>query len=281
MQSIGERVRGLSAELSKPTDSDVVHLRTLRIAIGILGLALPWTLAAGENLRDRFLAAGAHAGRWILEGSISAYYHTGMREVFVAILASLGIFLLCYKGPKRWDVVASKVAGASAILVALLPTHEPSREATDTGIPVPDSVTLFSGPSAPDPAIVGTLHYAAAAVFFITVALMALLLFTKTGTVTPTPRKRQRNRVYRATGTAILAAIGLIAVDKLLLGGRWSAGSSFVFWMETLAVTAFGIAWLTKAEVVLPDPDRASADGAKTSARMEMRDNGERAAART
>ena len=54
MQSIGQRVRHFSTELSKPTDSDVVHLRTLRGAIGILGLALPWTLALGENIRDRY-----------------------------------------------------------------------------------------------------------------------------------------------------------------------------------------------------------------------------------
>ena len=253
MQSIGQRVRNLNTELSKPTDSDVVHLRTLRAAIGFLGLGLPLTLALGENIRDRYLSAGAEAGRWYIEGSISAYYHTGMREVFVAILAALGIFLLCYKGPERWDVIASKLAGLAAILVAVLPTHEPSREATDTGERLPDSVTLFSGPDAADPEIIGTLHYASAAVFFVTVALMALFLFTKTRSAAPTGRKRLRNLVYRVSGVTILAAIATIAVDKLMLGSRWSNGTSFVFWMETVAVTAFGVAWLTKAEVILKD----------------------------
>lgn len=253
MPTMSQRVRDLSAELSKPTDSDVVHLRTLRIAIGILGLALPWTLALGENIRDRYLSAGAEAGRWYIEGSISAYYHTGMREVFVAILASLGIFLLCYKGPERWDVIAAKLAGAAAILVALLPTHETSREATDTGERLPDSVTLFSGPDMPDPEIIGTLHYASAAVFFVTVALMAIFLFTRTRSRVTTDRKRLRNVAYRLSGVTILLAIASIAVDKLLLGSRWSAGTSFVFWMEAVAVTAFGVAWLTKAEVILAD----------------------------
>jgi hypothetical protein len=253
MQSIGQRVRDLSTELSKPTNSDVVHLRTLRAAIGFLGLGLPLTLALGENIRDRYLSAGAEAGRWYIEGSISAYYHTGMREVFVAILAALGIFLLCYKGPERWDVIAAKLAGAAAILVAILPTHEKSREATDTGGRLPDSVTLFSGPDVPDPEIIGTLHYVSAAVFFVTVALMALFLFTRTGSAVPTGRKRLRNLVYRVSGLMILVAIAAIAVDKLLLGSRWSGGTSFVFWMETVAVTAFGVAWLTKAEVLLKD----------------------------
>lgn len=72
MQSIGQRMRTLNTELSKSTDSDVIHLRTLRIAIGFLGLALPWTLTLGENIRDRYLSAGAEAGRWYIEGSISA-----------------------------------------------------------------------------------------------------------------------------------------------------------------------------------------------------------------
>lgn len=253
MQSISQRVRGLSDELSASTDSDVVHLRTLRKAIGFLGVALPFALVAGENLRARFLSGSVEVGRWFVEGSISAYYHTGMREVFVAILSALGIFLLCYKGPQKWDVLAAKVAGAFALLVALFPTDETSRKATDTGGPAPDSLTYFSGPNAVDPAFVGYVHYASAAVFFITIALMSVFLFTKSGGGEPTPRKLLRNKVYRLCGLAILLAIALIAVDKLLLDGRWSTNSSFVFWMETVAVTAFGISWLTKAEVLLGD----------------------------
>ena len=277
MQSIGQRVRDLNTELSKPTDSDVVHLRTLRAAIGFLGLGLPLTLALGENIRDRYLSAGAEAGQWYIEGSISAYYHTGMREVFVAILAALGIFLLCYKGPERWDVIASKLAGAAAIMVALFPTHEASREATDTGGRLPDSVTLFSGPDAADPEIIGTTHYVAAAVFFVTVALMALFLFTRSHSSVLTGRKRLRNLVYRGSGLTILVTIAAIALDKLALGSGWSEGTSFVFWMETVAVTAFGVAWLTKAEVILKDrldeaPAEVGVAGGRLRSTLERRE---------
>lgn len=252
-QSITQRVQSLSTVMEAPTDSDVVHLRTLRTAIGFLGLALPFVLAIGENIRDRFLSDETAAGRWILEGSISAYYHTGMREVFVGILCALAIFLLCYKGPQRWDLLASRIAGAGALFVALLPTREPSREAADTGVPMPDSVTLFSDAARADPAVVGTLHYASAAVFFVTIALMSLLLFTRTGSGTPTGRKQVRNVIYRVCGWTMLAALALILVDKLLLGGTWSAGTSFVFWMESVAVWAFGLSWLTKGEVLFGD----------------------------
>lgn len=257
MQSISQRVRGLSDELSASTDSDVVHLRTLRKAIGFLGVALPFALLGGENLRDRFLSGSGAMGRVLVDGSISDYYHTGMREVFVAILSALGIFLLCYKGPQMWDVLAAKLAGAFALIVALFPTPDFSREKSDTGILAPDSLTLFSGSGAADPTFVGYVHYAAAAVFFITVALISVFLFTKSGAGEPTPRKLLRNRIYRFCGITILLAIALISVDKFLLGGRWSLGTSFVFWMETVAVTAFGIAWLTKAEVLFADKQPA------------------------
>lgn len=253
MQSIKERLRDVATGLSAPTDSDVVHLRTLRTAIGVLGVALPFALATGENLRDWYLTSEGEIGRTMIEGSISAYYHTGMREVFVGILSALAIFLLCYKGPQKWDVLASKIAGAAALFVAILPTREAAREAVDTGIPAPNSVTLFSGPDALDPPIVSNLHYASATVFFVTVAIMALYLFTKSGGAAPTPRKLQRNKVFRLCGITILLAIAAIAVDKLILDSTWSAGTSFVFWMETIAVVAFGVAWLTKAEVLFGD----------------------------
>ena len=59
--------------------------------------------------------------------------------------------------------------------------------------------------------------------------------------------------ITRASGLTILVAITAIVLDKLMLGSRWSDGTSFVFWIETVAVTAFGVAWLTKAEVILKD----------------------------
>ena len=251
--SISQRVRGIADDLSASTDSDVVHLRTLRKAIGWLGLALPLALVAGENLRDLFLSKSAGLGRLLVDGSISDYYHTGMRDVFVAILSALGIFLLCYKGPQKWDVLAARVAGAFAVIVALFPTPDFSREKSDTGFLPPDSATIFSVPSAVEHAFVGYVHYGAAAVFFITIALMSLLLFTKSGGGEPTPRKPLRNKIYRICGFAILLAIALMAINKFLLDGRLSSQTSFVFWMETLAVTAFGIAWLTKAEVLFGD----------------------------
>lgn len=260
MQSLSQRVDDLSRELSRPTDSSVIHMQTLRKAIGWLALGLPFALAVGEDLRDRTLPQRV-ADRALVETSISAYFHTGMRDVFVGILCAIAVFLLCYKGYERRDEIAAGVAGFSVLLVALFPTPETSRE----GPGAVRSVTLFSGAMDPDPALVGTLHFVSAAVFFVTLAVMSLFLFTKSDQPVPTPRKRHRNRVYVACGVVILACIALIVAGKLFFSDEWGRRTSFMFWLESVAVIAFGISWLVKGEVVLGDnPDAArSTSGAR------------------
>lgn len=248
----------LAERLSACTDTNVVHLQTLRMLIGYVAVSLPVALVCGENLRDLLLADEAgrvlgQAQRVLVEGSISAYFHTGMRDVFVGALCAIGVFLICYRGYAQWDNVAAKVAGGCALLVALFPTPERSYEAVDTGVPAPDSVTLFSTVYAPDPPYVGWMHFGAAAVFFVTLALMSLLLFTRTGTVPPTPHKKMRNRVYVACGVVILVSVIAIALGKLVGPEAWALRTSYVFWWEAVAVEAFGLSWLTKAEVMLAD----------------------------
>lgn len=253
IESLTHRVRDLSRGLAEPTDSDVVHLRTLRAAIGFVALGLPFALLLGENLRDRLLTPAGMEDGAVVEASMSAYFHTGMRDVFVGSLCAIAIFLLCYKGPERRDKIAADVAGFSVLLVALFPTFERPREVAAPGVQPPHSLTLFSGADAADPRLVGYVHFGAAAVFFVTLAVMSLFLFTMTGPGTPTPRKLQPNRVFVVCGYTILACIALIAIDKVLLRDAWGEGTSFVFWVEAVAVVAFGVSWLAKAEVFLAD----------------------------
>jgi uncharacterized membrane protein len=242
----------ISASLTEPTGSEVIHLRTLRKVIGIIAVALPFALAIGENLRDWILPHAAPADRAFIEGSISAYFHTGMREVFVGSLCAIAIFLVCYKGYQRRDNIAAIIAGGCALLVALFPTRERSREAVDTGIPVIDSATLFSSANAPDPQWVSYVHFTSAVIFFATLAYMSLFLFTLTNKPNPTSQKLRRNKVYRLCGITILVCIAVIAIGKLFLSDAISQ-TIYVFVFESIAVIVFGISWLTKAEVILAD----------------------------
>ena len=249
MASLKERV---TESLTEPTGSEVIHLRALRKAIGIVAVSLPFVLAIGENLRDWILPHAAPADRTFVEGSISAYFHTGMREVFVGSLCAIAVFLVCYKGYQRRDNIAAKLAGTCALLVALFPTQERSREASDTGVPVVGSATLFSSANAPDPAFVSWVHFTAAVIFFAVLAYMSYFLFTISTKATPTPQKLQRNSVYRACGITIVLCIGVIAIGKFFLGDSVNQ-TSYVFVFESIAVIVFGLSWLTKAEVILPD----------------------------
>jgi hypothetical protein len=69
----------------------VISYLTLRKVIGLLGLALPFLAMVGARLLF-------HTG---LQVSLSAYYHTGMRDVLVGILFAIGFFLGGYKGYER------------------------------------------------------------------------------------------------------------------------------------------------------------------------------------
>ncbi len=248
--SLGPTTARLRDTVSAP--AEVVHFLTLRKAVGFIGIALPFVLVGGENLRDALAGHTASAGHELIELSMSAYYHTGMRDVFVGSLFAVGIFLICYNGYGRTDNRLANSAGFAAFVVALCPTFEKSREATDAGGPVWDSVTLFSGPGSPDPSVIGYLHFGAATVFFVILALMSLFLFTKSEPK-PTPEKKRRNKVYVACGIVILLCIAFIAAGKILLSASFERATSFVFWAEAVAVVAFGVSWLVKGEAILKD----------------------------
>ncbi len=197
---------------------------TLRKAIGILGIAMPFIVSLGAMLIFR-------TG---LQSSISGYYHTGMRDVFVGILFSVGVFLLSYRGYSREDDLAGDLACLFAIGVALFPT-------TPEGKPLD---------------VIGYVHLGFAAAFFLTLTYFSLVLFTKTNPAKPpTRRKLQRNMVYRVCGYTMLACIVLLMVYHMLPANTAAALERFspVFWLESLAILAFGFSWFTKGEAILKD----------------------------
>ncbi|SDD65400.1 DUF998 domain-containing protein [Actinokineospora iranica] len=203
-----------------PQDTLVHSYLFLRRAIGLVGLALPVVLIVGKEL----VQGGG------LLNSISGYYYSDMRDVYVGSLCAIGVFLLSYRGYDWLDDVAANVAGVAAIGVALFPT------------------TPAGDPSAADKAI-GVAHIVFAAVFFLTLAYFCLVLFRKSDKARPTRRKVQRNQVYLVAGLVILVCLAGIVV-----AGRFLDDSLHpVLWLESGATLAFGFAWLTKGEAILGD----------------------------
>ncbi len=73
---------------SGPQDSLVLSYLTLRKAVGIIGCALPFVLVIGTAVLQ---GSG-------IQASISGYYYTDMRNVFVGSLCAIGIFLMSCRG---------------------------------------------------------------------------------------------------------------------------------------------------------------------------------------
>jgi hypothetical protein len=211
-----------------PTDPDaplVLSYLGLRKAVGIIGFALPFVLALG-----RILLQGP-----ALEGSISYYYYTDMGNVFVGSLCAIGVFLLSTRGYDQRDAIAGRLACLFAVGVALFPTSP------------------YISPTSEE-RLIGHLHWSFAALLFLTLAYFCLFLFTETDpTKDPTAQKCRRNTVYRLCGYTILASILAIGIVELTPLQFVIGFLRPVFWFESIAVVAFGAAWLTKGEAILKD----------------------------
>ena len=203
----------------------VISYLRLRKAVGVIGIALPFVLAIGKSLLE---GSG-------IEGSVSSYYHTVMRDVFVGSVCAIAVFLMSYRGYERKDNIASNLASVSALGIALFPT-------TRDFNPTPIATTI------------GYLHFFFAACFFLLMAYFSLVLFRKTDpTRPPTRQKLQRNRVYTLCGYTILVCIALIAVLAFVESDALVKRIRPIFWLESAAIVAFCVSWLTKGEAILKD----------------------------
>lgn len=209
----------------------VISFLTLRKSIGFMGILLPAVLLLGNFLIGKC---------WQVQNSISHYYYTIMGDVFVGTLCAVAVFLMAYKGYSRADNIATNLAGCFALLVPFFATN---------GAPNSLCAVRFL----PDAAWRSILHYVSAALFFLTLAYISLFLFTKSEGK-KTVRKIVRNRVYVVCGITMIAALVLIFAVKVFPAlGLVLAPYHPVFWLEWLALAAFGTSWLVKGKVLLAD----------------------------
>lgn len=91
----------------------------MRLVIGLIGLALPLSLV----LVDAVLLKQSISFR----GSMSAYYHSSARDLFVGGLSASGVTLISYMLWRwwTWDFIISSLAGVGVLSVAAFPTARP------------------------------------------------------------------------------------------------------------------------------------------------------------
>lgn len=210
---------------STSTKSQLILPNQLRCVIGYLGTFLPIILIVGCLL----FCAGEGFQR-----TVSHYYHTPMRDVFVGMLFAIGLGMLSYRGYDYRDIRASNLAALLAVGVALFPTDAD-----------PDTSS-----------IIGYIHLFFAAAFFCTLIYFSYFLFTKTAAgQEPTEQKKKRNVVYKCCAGVMAICIVLIIIHYLIPESisQQYVHLNPVFILESIAVIAFGISWLTKGNAFLQD----------------------------
>ncbi len=228
MRAFARRHDAASAGVDPPPgvrdDGPIVDAyRFLQVMVGIIAILLPvvtvflvWMIDGGE-----------------VRGSISAYYYTRMGAYFVGSMCALGVIFASYRHHPRPEYVLdnrlSNIAGVLAVIVALVPT---SSERNPTG---------WSS-------VARTIHLTSAAVLLFILAFLAYYRFTlpKDSDHT-TPTKHRQNQLYRWSGRIIVIGVAAMALASWRHAGPWVPLTS-----ESIAVIAFGVAWLVKSESFRP-----------------------------
>lgn len=226
-------------KVSKPPE--VISYYTMRRAIGILGITLPLILVAGSSL---------FGGCREIQYSVSTYYHTNMRNIFVGYNCAVALFLFAYRGHDWRDNIAGYLGCIFVLGVAFLPCSIGTSG---------QSCLIIPGEQNP---MVGKLHNLSALLYFMVLIIYSLFLFPRTHMDMLTGekmfmgrQKRRRNVVYYICGT--LMSVSLL----LIMGFFWFFGRHFpnlrslnpVFWLEVVILISFGVSWLTKGQLLFRD----------------------------
>lgn len=216
----------------------IISYLTLRKSVGFLGILLPIGLMLGTCLLSECK---------VYQPSISHYYYTSMGEYFVGTICAVALFLFCYKGYDRWDSFATNLAAVFALGIVAFPTAAGNA----TNMVECNTRTFVSG------ACKGDIHIASASLFFLTVALISMCLFTRSNLKKEErkARKNLRNTIYKTCGALIILCLAAIA---LYLWHFQHTCPALVtchteFWLEAVMLFSFGFSWLIKGGMFFRD----------------------------
>lgn len=205
----------------------------IRTVVGVLGVALPTVLILAD-----WLLLGGEAQ---LRGSLSAYYHSPARDLFVGTLFVVGVLLMTYLAGQRntWDFWLSLVAGVAALGVALLPTPRPGLPEGAARCGAEPRPRGCSGvQQALGETVTGVLHFVSAGVFILCLAAMCFLFARRAvrfdGAVGIA-------RLFRGAGVLIVLAVAWAGLGSL--AGIEVDGMEALYLGEVVAVYAFGVCW--------------------------------------
>jgi hypothetical protein len=220
-----------AAQENAPTPVIMSYL-LMRVLIGAIAVLLPFTLILVNWAIGHGFAS-----------SMSGYYYTPMRNIFVGSLCAIGVFLISYDGYDLADRTITDGAGLCTICIAFFPTR-PAHQATARQV------------------LIGDLHLTFACTAFVLLSVMAFR-FAKRQPTPPGlgwwrraeyalgftgPGESQspawEQVVYRVSGAVILACVILVYP----LSG---AAAYSLLVLETIMLVFFGLSWFVKGRKIL------------------------------
>jgi hypothetical protein len=255
MAALGERCLDLLAAMnthsrysaSRRDAAYTQSYRVMRLVVGFLGVALPLVFITGEAL---FLRGSVH-----VRGSISAYYHTSMQDVFVGGLCVIGFLLATYMAGefRTVDFWASLIAGLAVLGIVFFPT---SRSGLPAGAPVCGSAGVPEPPgcSAVEQTFgehrTAIVHAVCAIVFILGLAIMSLLFATSEVLPKqdrPPARGGAKPRAFRKP---VLFWLHTVCALVIVAAGIWAFAGKGVWELtrlyigEVASIWAFGLSWI-------------------------------------
>lgn len=237
-----------------PNNDLVISYLQTRKAIGWLGMLLPFLLVIGnfvinklDILNNSFFVLMKKQQPYTPDGSykfsVSHYYYSTVGELFTSVLCAVALFMFSYKGhPLREgekglsDKTITTLAGFFALGIVLFPTG--------STIGFKDNLRTFVSTMN-----VGYIHFAMATLFFLSLAIMSMVNFRRTGDRVSFGKKENHN-LFLVCGIVMILCLVLITVYSLWLQGTYNGldATNPVFWLEAIALIAFGISWLVKGQ---------------------------------
>lgn len=186
----------------------MINTTRLRCLVGFFGMALPWIVSLLL---------------WRIPSSISETYYTWEAgTAFIFVLGAASVLLISYRGYDVQDDILNTLAGLFGIVVLLFPCESEYELVGTFQIQMEASALI---------------HYMAAVMFFGLLAFNSLFQFTKTGGEM-SKEKKARNVIYIVCGIGMVLSYGILFLPSFRIQ---------IWLMETIALTFFGISWLTKA----------------------------------
>lgn len=187
--------------------------RVIKLLVGLIAVFMAFFMQAvsGELLR-----------------SISESYHYGARDWFVGLLFAVAALFLSFSGENRLERILTVVASVLAAIVAIAPCACDRPHGALSALHFPSAAGLF--------AILGYFCWR--------------FRRTAKSKIARYPEAKARVRVYTVCfagmiGCGLMAAAYAVARESLDV-----KFPNYVFWMEALGLTSFGVSWLAASRTL-------------------------------